>query len=270
MASTWADLLLEYGTFAIWRMQEPSGGTAARYGTLAAPDGAYTTAGTNVLVNQTGNLFESGNKSVLLDRTLGDNAPRVQIADNATLNLGAAFSAGCWFKYTGASVGDRRLLCNRDASDRGYELVLTDLGASFKYGAVFGGASVRDCTGATNTLTYNAWHFVCTTYDGATLKNYVDGTVDPTSYSFADTIADSNYNLYIGGSQRFSQHVTAYMHHAFIGTTVLTATQVSALYAAGTAGTGLSSGGSDDGYHVTTTAMRYLAARRKREAEAAQ
>lgn len=245
MPSTWADLLKSYGTMAgIWRMQETSGTAASNY-SGAAPAGTY--AGSTLTLNQTGGLFESGNKAVLMDRTGGDGTPRCEVAASTETDLtGNAWSIGLWVKYTGANVGDRRLISNRDGSGNGYELYLSDVGggnyraAVYAQGAEFPGLSNLPVTGSA------AWTQLIVTYDDTNLKIYVNATENQTGLSSTNCVA-SSVDLWFGASETFGQHVTCLMEHVFVAKFCLTPTQVAALYAAGSAGTGLSSGGGSRG-----------------------
>ena len=61
------------------------------------------------------------------------------------------------------------------------------------------------CQGTTD-MTDDAWHHVIGTYDGSTLKLYIDGTLE-NSESWASDIGTNDYNATIGGNEQWPAQV---------------------------------------------------------------
>jgi hypothetical protein len=60
------------------------------------------------------------------------------------------------------------------------------------------GASAPNVTLSNTTITTGVWYHIVATYDGATIKGYVNGVIDPTTYSFVGTLNTTSTILSIG------------------------------------------------------------------------
>ena len=89
-----------------------------------------------------------------------------------------------------------------------------------------------------SAVTTGTWYHVVGTYDGTTIKLYVNGTLQTTTGSFSSQLLTQLTNLQIGAgyyNRSVADYVNAYIDEAAIYTTALTSTQVSTHYNAGLA-----------------------------------
>ncbi len=121
----------------------------------------------------------------------------IEINDTPSLNPGKTnLTFMAWIYPSSAGAG--RILCkDNGGANRDYCLSWGDAGQKPRFFAIMtGGLHILD---ALIDLPLNAWSHVAVTYDGTTLKMYLNGTDDATS-TFTDTFADSTIPLRIGRS----------------------------------------------------------------------
>ena len=86
------------------------------------------------------------------------------------------------------------------------------------------GGSYADAFG-TATLTANTWSFLTETYDGSTLRLYVNGT-QVASTAHTGTIATSTNPLQIGGDSIYGQYFAGLIDNVRVYNVALTAAQI--------------------------------------------
>jgi Concanavalin A-like lectin/glucanases superfamily len=90
-------------------------------------------------------------------------------------------------------------------------------------GGTFGTADV--VTRGTATLAANTWTHLALTYDGATIRLYVNGT-QVSSLAQTGTIVSSTNPLQIGGDSTFGQYFAGMIDEVRVYNVALTATQI--------------------------------------------
>ena len=83
----------------------------------------------------------------------------------------------------------------------------------------------------TISLTLNTWYFVCATYDGSTMKTYINNTLDINS-AFSTTLTNSTGVLNIGAYTDGTYPMFSNLSQLQIYSRALTATEVSTIYTA--------------------------------------
>jgi hypothetical protein len=163
------DNVLALAPLLMWRFDEQLGTTAADASSNGRT-GVYTGA---CLLNQDGALIveRSGeyDDAVRLDGTSG----YITRADEAALHL-ATGSYEIWFRTSTAAI--QYLLGNEDLSAGRYGMSLSLSATGQVVGEI---ATAAASARATTTITYldNKWHNAILTWDGTTIRVYVDGTL---------------------------------------------------------------------------------------------
>ena len=105
-----------------------------------------------------------------------------------------------------------------------YYLEATSTNASKPDAGLIAGGSYADAVG-TAKLTANTWAYLTETYDGSTLRLYVNGT-QVASTAHTGTIATSTNSLQIGGDTIYSQYFAGLIDEVRIYNVALTAAQI--------------------------------------------
>jgi acid phosphatase type 7 len=170
---------------AYWRLGEATG-TAAADETSNRITGTYLNG---VMLGQTGAVSSDANASIALDGV--DDTVRVP---NATaLNSSTAMSVELWVNFAALPASSATL-----ARKEGQYLLRLMSGGSIVF-RLWKSGSITEVATASGAVSANAWHHVVATWDGATMRLYVNGTARA-SRSLAAP-ADINTNdLYLGSS----------------------------------------------------------------------
>jgi hypothetical protein len=165
------------------------------------------------------------------------NDPALYIADTGAadpfrIRTG---SWGCWARTAKRST--IQILICKDSPTAGTYGWLAYIGNSNTavVGASPDGATAPPAIG-TSDLADDRWHFIVGTYDGTTIRTYVDGVLEGTA-SVAGTIFQNTRPLNIGGRGADGSTATDFPHYgrideAFVTADVLTEDQIRVLYAA--------------------------------------
>lgn len=135
------------------------------------------------------------------------NNDRVDCGTNASLNInGTAITLEAWIFPTGAfknNVWEGCVINKNGTGDNGYMLRVGNNGqVNFNIGT----GSWNEINSATGAVTTNNWHHIAGTYDGTTMRLYVDGTQVATGALSANIGSTSN-SLYLGEDPQWGGRV---------------------------------------------------------------
>jgi chitodextrinase len=205
--------------------------------TLAAPSGLVAAYGMNegsgtVLTDSSGN----GNNGTISGATwttsgkfgsalvFNGSSAVVTIADAPSLRLSNAMTLEAWVSPSTVSSAWRDVVYK--ANDNYYLEGTTDHGGGVPCGAgTFGTADVNAF--GTSVLALNTWAHLATTYDGATLRFYVNG-VQVSSLAQTGKIVTSANPLQIGGDNLYGQHFAGTIDEVRVYNVALSAAQIQA------------------------------------------
>jgi hypothetical protein len=195
------------GLVAAYGFNEGSGTTAAdssgsgNAGTIGTA--TWSTAGKN------GNALSFNGTSA-----------RVTVPDSASLRLAAGMTLEAWVNPSTVDSAWRDVIYKGNDD---YYLMATSSPGRPVGGGIFGG-SYGEAYGTAN-LTANTWTHLAATYDGTTLRLFVNGTQVSTA-TRSGNIATSTGVLNIGGDAAFAQYFTGRIDDVRIYNRALTQAQV--------------------------------------------
>src|SRR4029077_8904992 len=152
----------------------------------------------------------------------GTNA-RVDINDAASLHLTTAMTLEAWVNPAAVSSAWRDLVYK--GNDNYYLMGTTDH-SSLPGGGIIAGGTYAETFGTT-TLATNTWTHLATTYDGATLRLFVNG-VQVSSVVKTGNIVTSTNPLQLGGDSIYGQYFQGVIDEVRVYNVALTAAQVQA------------------------------------------
>ncbi len=170
------------------------------------------------LVNATWTTSGKFNKALSFN---GTNA-RVAVPDSASLRLTTGMTLEAWVRPSTVNSAWRDVIYKG-----GNDNYLLE-GTTEHNGVPGGGATLGSAdtiTFATSPLTVNTWAHLALTYDGATLKFYVNG-VQVSSTAHTGNILTSSTQLQIGGDTFWGQYFAGLIDEVRIYNVALTAAQV--------------------------------------------
>src|SRR5262249_14584711 len=155
----------------------------------------------------------------------------------ASLNLTTAMTLEAWVYPTGALTDWRAVLMKEQPNEFTYVLYA---GSNKNQPTVLFNVSTnasgeRDLAGP-SALPLNTWSHLAGTYDGSTLRLYVNGA-QVASKAYTGTIATSTGPLRIGGNSIWNEYFTGRIDEVRIYNRVLTATEIQADMTAPVGGT---------------------------------
>ena len=152
----------------------------------------------------------------------GSNA-LVSIPDAASLHLTTGMTLEAWVNPSTVNANWRDVIYK--GNDNFY-LEATSSSASRPDAGMIAGGSYADAFG-TAALPANTWSYLTETYDGSTLRLYVNGT-QVASTAHTGNIATSNNALQIGGDGIYGQFFAGLIDEVRVYNRALTATQIQA------------------------------------------
>src|SRR5882672_9200340 len=195
------------GLVAAYSFNESSGTTAADASgtgnTGMVSGAAWTTAGKN-----SGALTFSGNG-------------RVTIPDSPSLRLSSAMTLEAWVRPSTVSAAWRDVIYKGD--DNYFLEGTTPTNSRPAIGGTYG--TTNAVTYGTPALKANTWSHLAATYDGATVRLYVNGT-QTSSTARTGTLAASANPLQIGGDSIYGQYFSGVIDDVRVYNMALTATQI--------------------------------------------
>ncbi len=147
----------------------------------------------------------------------------VTIPDAASLHLTSGMTLEAWVDPSTVNGNWRDVIYKGNDN---YYLEATSSNASKPDGGLIAGGSYGDAYG-TAALPANTWSYLTETYDGATLRLYVNGT-QVASTAHTGAISTSTNPLQIGGDSLYGQFFAGMIDEVRIYNTALTATQIQA------------------------------------------
>ncbi len=205
----------------------PKNATAATAGLVAAY-GFDAGSGTTV-ADQSGN----GNNGTVANTTwaatgkygkalqFNGSSALVTIPDAASLHLTTAMTLEAWVNPSTVNGNWRDVIYKGNDN---YYLEATSTNSSKPDGGLIAGGSYGDAFG-TAALPANTWSYLAETYDGSTLRLYVNGT-QVASTAHTGAISTSANPLQIGGDSIYGQFFAGMIDEVRIYNTALTATQI--------------------------------------------
>ena len=150
----------------------------------------------------------------------GTNA-LVSIPDAASLQLSTGMTLEAWVNPSTVNSAWRDVIYK--GNDNFY-LEATSTNASKPDAGMIAGGSYADAYG-TAALTASTWSYLTETYDGSTLRLYVNGT-QVASTAHTGTIATSTNPLQIGGDSLYGQNFAGLIDEVRVYNVALTAAQI--------------------------------------------
>jgi chitodextrinase len=146
----------------------------------------------------------------------------VSIADSSSLDLTNAMTLEAWVRPT-LVTSWRTVILKEQPGDLVYALYANESGNTPGAHAYLGGDDRRATGGA--RLTANVWTHLAATYDGATIRLYVNGAQAATA-AYAGAMAASARPLKLGGNAIWSEWFAGQIDDVRIYRRVLTAAQI--------------------------------------------
>ena len=150
----------------------------------------------------------------------GTNA-LVTIPNAASLQLSAGMTLEAWVNPSTVNANWRDVIYKGNDN---YYLEATSTNASKPDAGMIAGGSYADAFG-TAKLTANTWSYLTETYDGSTLRLYVNGT-QVASTAHTGAIASSTNPLQIGGDSLYGQNFAGLIDEVRVYNVALTAAQI--------------------------------------------
>lgn len=152
----------------------------------------YSSANMTALRNSSGTYYYGG--GMVFD----GNNDKISISSNSALNVTNAITVIAWIDMIKASQSNTRtIIYNMNSSNTaGYHMYIT---ANTLKVDINPGHSNNSLV-ISNTINSNVWTMTAFTYDGTTIRGYINGQLVNTSVGFASGTTDSNSSLFIGSS----------------------------------------------------------------------
>lgn len=158
----------------------------------------------------------------------------IQIPDSMDFSIadGDGFSVAFWVKFDTTGSFESVLGHGDRGTAGGYFLVQKTSGDAIRFG--IGDGSTENFNDSTGTLSASTWYHVVCTFDGSTMTNYIDASVDGSS-SYDPGAINGSTDFYIGA--RFDGSVTQFTDGHICGVRyfnrALTSTEISTDYNSG-------------------------------------
>lgn len=202
----------------------------AGYGATRSPTTIYDSSGYSHNGTITGSLTAAAGspRYDVATYTASGNTDYIQ---TPTLNLpGDQITLNFWFKSSNKTPGsDYHMPLEAAAnSNQAYEMSIYKTGYLRGGLVVAGTRKVDNCT--STKLTDGSWHMCTMTYDGTTIKRYVDAVMEKSTAATGSLVTSTYFILGHYGSSTSYYSKEAYTSDVRIYTTALTTDQVKELY----------------------------------------
>jgi hypothetical protein len=202
---------------AYWRLGEAAGTTAAD----ESPNRIAGIYVNGVTLGRAGAVSGDANSSIALD---GVN-DTVRVPNAAVLNSSSAMSLEVWLNVAALPASSATL-----ARKEGQYLLRLYYDGSIVFRLWKGGA-INELATSGGAVTANTWRHVVATWDGATMRLYVNGTLR-TSRTLAAPVDVNTNDLYLGSSYNSYDYYAGRLDEAAVYTAALPASRVAAHYTA--------------------------------------
>lgn len=231
--NNYPDVVMADAPLRYYRMSEVSGVTA--YDVSGSGQHA-TYVGSPTLGTTSGISGDAADKAVTFNGT-SQYATVPLGAGSAALPTGAASatSVECWFKIAANPATSTRFLVQY--GDSGVTRGAPGIAMNTS-GGVFAATNGGD-TAATAAVSLNVWHHAVATWDGTTLRIYLDGVAGPTATPGALAIGAHGATIGSGEAHAAGVDFPGVLDEVAIYNTTLSAARVTAHFNAGNAGTGM-------------------------------
>jgi hypothetical protein len=214
------------GLQSYWRLGEPAGTVALD--SKATNSGSYANG---VSLGATGALTVTGDKAVSFD---GSN-DHVDLGDVYDFTGTASFTVSCWFDRTAVNAGLWRRIIGKNngiGTREGWALGIAPSTAGTAQRVQFsrfsaGSADVLDATTATVAGT---WYHVAASYDGVTMRLYLNGVLEA-SVASSRSMVNTTHPLRIGNiSDTAAEYFAGSIDEVAVFGRALTADEVKEAY----------------------------------------
>lgn len=208
------------GLVVYYPMNETSG-NAVNY--APATIGTLPGVNTGIVYNQAGQAGGSYQYNGSTAQTIVAAAPALNLA-------GTAITLGVLVNLTNATGNYR--LTQKFGENYMFNLESSDSGS--RKNRFF----LKDNTDSTHSIETNVgvalttWKWIIGTYDGTTMKQYVNATVQTATATSTFTLKGENGDLGIGASDGGGDKMVGYLQHYFLTSTALTGGQIASLVTA--------------------------------------
>ena len=217
---------MDYGDpslIGFWPMDEGSNSIAYDYsGTNATGSWYGTMAGTG------GTYYSPGHVGPYTGAFDGTSTYVGNVANNSAFTLTNGVTMVAWIKLSGLGV-DQKIISKRPS------YVLTVYSNNIPETEIFIGGSSQDTRSASGgtVLTTGVWYQIAGTYDGSTIKTYVNGALDR-QVSASGIMSATTYAIDVGKTaDGTANYFNGLIDDARIYNRALTAAQLAALYNGG-------------------------------------
>jgi hypothetical protein len=145
----------------------------------------------------------------------------VTIPDAASLHLSTGMTLEAWVNPSTVNANWRDVIYKGDDN---FYLSATSTNASRPDAGMIAGGTYGDAFG-TSALPTNTWSYLTETYDGSTLRLYINGT-QVASTAHTGAITTSTHPLQIGGDSIYGQYFNGLIDEVRVYNTALTPTQI--------------------------------------------
>jgi hypothetical protein len=214
----------EANLLAYYKMSDGSGTTVTDNSTSASYSATlHTTLATSAYWIPSG-AFADSRECLEFNGT--DNYVDCGNGANIQFNGTQSFTVEAWVKPTAAQWGSVISKFQHHSTHEGYSL---EMFSDYRISLLLGNNwSDWDDFTSTNTLTVNTWNHIAATYDGSTVKLYINGRLE-TSAAWTNGITDSGTDLVIGarmGTTVFSTFFLGNIDEARVWGTALSEAQI--------------------------------------------
>jgi len=147
-----------------------------------------------------------------------DGSGYAEVADDSTIQVGNTLSLGFWVKPVITSNSAQNLIY-KDSWFNGYGVYLINNNKIRLY--LDGTQDTSDMT-----LTIGSWNYVSITYDGSSIKFYLNGSINGSPIANTATVDSSGHNLFIGCNENLGERYDGIIDEILIYDTPLTATEI--------------------------------------------
>jgi hypothetical protein len=151
---------------------------------------------------------------------------RVSVADSNALDLASRFTLAAWVNPS-ILTGWRTVLMKESADGLAYALYANDNAPKPASYARIAGEGASRTTSGPSALPVNTWTHLATTYDGATLRLFVNGA-QVGSVPATGTLLQTTNALSIGGNLVWGEHFEGLIDEVRIYNRALTAAEIQA------------------------------------------